>query len=166
MLPTFPEVVDRTQTPQQTQSGAVSVYVCPLSLHHADHLWYAAAPWLRMSCLGRDKKTPARIVVKESPLCSFSGEANAQFDFRTNSSWTGSFIICCVSFFYEYKKYEWNMMDAAAAAKEINEGSQTSTDVMNRKELIVIRCNWKKTQGVNLESRFLLLLLLLHKLLF
>lgn len=61
------------------------------------------------------------------------------------------------------------MMDAAAAAKEINkylnEGSQTS-DVMNRKELIVIRCNWKKTQGVNLESRFLLRLLLLHKLLF
>ena len=67
-------------TLQQTQSGAVSVYVCPLSLHHADHLWYAAAPRLRMSCLGRDKKTPAHMMVKDSQLCSFSGEANTQFD--------------------------------------------------------------------------------------
>lgn len=170
MLPTFPEVVDQTQTLQQTQSGAVSVYVCPLSLHHADHLWYAAAPWLRMSCLGRDKKTPARIMVKDSTLCSFSGEAQRAIWFQNKLivNWIFYNLLCF--FFYEYKKYEWNMMDAAAAAKEINkylnEGSQTSTDVMNRKELIVIRCNWKKTQGVNLESRFLLLLLLLHKLLF
>lgn len=64
------------------------VCVCPLSLNHADHLWYAAAPWLHMPCLGRDKKTPANIMVKDFQLCSYVVNPPRNLaEFRINWSW-------------------------------------------------------------------------------